>query len=208
MLWVKKLMGWILIGMAAYMIKPLIPYHLGKTGILAAIAAVAGIHLGWLDRTGRAARRFSYLKKALGVVLLAGGIIYLLQAGHKTEGVKWVPYDKDIVAMAAKDRKPLILDFYADWCGPCRAMEKKVFQDPEVIKMIGRFVALRLDLTHRQPSQDEVLKQYGIRGVPTLVFLNREGFEERKLRIESYVDRSVFLDKMKRLLEKSPPLQK
>jgi thiol:disulfide interchange protein DsbD len=194
--------------MAAYMISPLIPYHLGKAGILAVIAAAAGIHLGWLDRTGKTARKFFYLKKALGVALLCGGIIYLLLAGQETGGIRWMPYDQDKISMAAKDKKPLILDFYADWCGPCRAMEKKVFKDPEIVKLSRHFIAMRLDLTHRQPSQDEDLKRFRVRGVPTIIFFNREGVEEKKLRIESYVGKADFLAKMKRLLEISPPFQK
>ena len=46
---------------------------------------------------------------------------------------------------------------------------------------------MRLDLTFRRPFQEEVVKQYGVRGVPTVIFLNRAGIEEKRMRIESLV---------------------
>lgn len=203
LLWVRRFMGWVLVGMAAYMISPLVPHHLGKPGLLAAVATAAGIYLGWLDKTGRSLRGFTRVKKLLGVFLVGGGIIYLVSSGYEREGIKWVPYDQNLISTAAKDNKPLILDFYADWCPPCIAMEKKVFKDPEVVKLSRNFVTMRLDLTRRQPFQEEILKQYGIRGVPTVIFLNRKGVEEKSLRIESYLSKFEFLGRMRKLLEKS-----
>jgi thiol:disulfide interchange protein DsbD len=203
LLWVRKFMGWLLVGMAAYMISPLIPHHLGKSGLLAAVVAAAGIHLGFLDKTGGGLRRFSTIKRLLGISLVCGGILYILSSAYEREGIKWIPYDQNIIATAEKDKKPLILDFYADWCSPCVAMEKRVFKDPEIVRLSQNLITMRLDLTRHQPFQDEILEQYGVRGVPTVIFLNREGKEEKDLRVETYVGRREFLDRMRKHLGSS-----
>lgn len=207
MVWVKKLMGWVLVGMAAYIISPLIPHHLGKSGLLAVIAIVAGIHLGLFDRTGGRLPGFLYLKKIVGIIIVGGGIIYLFSSFHEVEGVTWIPYDQDIISRAAKDKKPLILDFYADWCLPCKEMDKHVFSDPEVVELSHNFITVRLDLTRKKPFQKEVLRKYRIRGVPTAIFFNREGVEEKRLRTEGLVEKSEFLENMRWLLERTTTSQ-
>ena len=109
-----------------------------------------------------------------------------------------------MAAGAAQEQRPAIVDFSADWCIPCKELEHLVFNDPEVVKLARRVLALQLDLTHHQEDQEEILKQYQIKGVPTVVFLNRKGEELRNLRIESFVGKDVFLARLKGLLDEPP----
>ena len=207
MLWIRKFMGWVLLGMAAFMISPLISHLFGRHWLLAGVSAAAGIHLGWLDKTGAKLRIFPYLKKVMGVVLVCGGIVYLVLTSQHVGGIEWIPYDESIIAKAVEEKKPMIIDFYADWCGPCVAMEKEVFTDPEVIKLSRNVINMRLDLTKVKQFHNEVMRKYQIRGIPTAVFINRQGVEEKRLRAVGFVDKSEFLNRLTWLLNKSPSAQ-
>ncbi|MBN1102715.1 MAG: thioredoxin family protein [Deltaproteobacteria bacterium] len=204
MLWVRKLMGWVLLGMASHIVGPLIPSSMGKAGLLAAVAAAAAVHLGWIDRTGLLHTRFLLFKKGLGIALLLGACLILVYTGYEREGIRWIPYDEALLAKAAKERRPVMLDFYADWCIPCRELEKHVFTDPEVVQLSRPFLTLRLDLTTRKDSQQQILSRYAIRGVPTVVFLDAEGREQKGLRIESLVEKEEFIRRARDLLMRHP----
>jgi thiol:disulfide interchange protein DsbD len=207
MLWIRKLMGWVLMGMAAFMISFVVSHNLFRPALLAGVAIAAGIHLGWLDKTGKNVRVFSYAKKIAGVAIVCGGVIYLLLGIRPTGKIAWVPYDEAILAKAAEEKKPLIIDFYADWCAPCRLMDKEVFSDHDVVKLMRNLITVQVDLTNAKPSHDRLLRQYQIRGIPTTVFINRQGTEETKLRIVGLVTKSEFLKRLTVLLNKSDSMR-
>ena len=208
MLWIRKFMGWVLLGMAAFMISPVVSHLFGKHWLLAGVSIAAGIHLGWLDITGKKLKIFPYFKKVAGIVLVVGGIIYLTLSTQDVGKIEWIPYNQSIIAKAAEEKKPVIIDFYADWCGPCVAMEKQVFTDPKVIKLSRNVITMRLDLTRSQPFHDDIMRKYQIRGIPTAVFINKQGVEEKKLRAIGFVEKGEFLKKLELLLKKSPSSQK
>ena len=200
MVWIRKVLGWVLVVMAGYLLQPLVSNPVWKSALLPSILVVAGLHLGWLEGSAAIGRVFPTIKKALGIILIVAGVTFLVVAFRSGTGIHWIPYDQSILLEAGKKKRPVILDFYADWCGPCKALERKVFRDPEVVKLSRRFVSLRVDLTTRHPRQNELLGLYQIRGVPTIIFINGRGAEERALRVESYINRNELLSRMRRLL--------
>ncbi len=204
MIWIRKALGWVLVGMAGYLLLPVIPGTVSRTMLFALVMAAAGLHLGFLDREGKNQRPFSIIKKTLGILLMLSAAMFWLAplGGDHGTGVKWVPYTQERLSAAIEEKKPVMLDFYADWCSPCRALDEEVFGDPEVVKLSSTFVNLRVDLTKRHPHQDILLKRYLIRGVPTVLFINKAGVEEKSLRVEAYIGSDEMIRRMQRALGK------
>ena len=200
MVWIRNAFGWILIGMAAYTVLPLFHSSVLKSSVVAIVLVGAGVHLGWLEKSGGVRRGFVYMKRGVGVLLLSAAVIFFLAGYQQHRGVRWESYSSTRLAEATKQGKPVIVDLYADWCTPCREMEKSVFSDPEVLALSKKFVTLRVDLTRRLPGQDKLLARYGVRGVPTVIFINRKGLEERALRVEELIGKDEMIRRMRRLL--------
>jgi len=202
--WIRRGLGWVLLGMAGYMLMPLISSPSGKSALIAVILVAAGLHLGWLDKTTAAVRLFPYIKKGLGVILIGiGAILFLVPSAHETdERVQWTSYSPFTLEEAARKNQPVILDFYADWCPPCKALDKKVFMDPEIVKLSRHFVNIRIDLTTEHPHQKKLKEKFDFKGAPTIIFINKRGVMEKD-KIESFVDRDIILKRMMRLMKES-----
>jgi thiol:disulfide interchange protein DsbD len=202
MLWVKKLMGWVLIGMAAYFIRPLLP-EVAEVILLAGVSLAAGLHLGWLDRTATGSRAFSRFKTITGMAGLAFATFLLGSWIMLGPGVAWQPYSEPIIAEAQKSSKPVIIDFYATWCTPCRELEIVTFHNPEVVRQAEDFVMVKVDVTHKgNPLHERLLDQYRVKGVPTVVFLDGQGREHPDLRLVDYLPPEQFLLRMARIKKK------
>ena len=146
MLWVEKLFGFAMLGLALYFIAPLFPDGVVPWMVLA-LALVSGVWLGWLDKDSSGGTTFNWFKKATGLAALAVGVFAVIPATPGV-GVAWQDYDPALFDQAREEGRPVLLDFTADWCIPCRELDRFTFSDEEVIAAVDPFLTLKIDLTH------------------------------------------------------------
>ncbi len=195
--WVRRLMGWVLIAMAAYFVRPILPLFL-QFCILAAVAIAAGFHLGWIDRTTATFRSFPWIKTGVGTVLLVIASAMIGNQLFKGPSVHWQPYTDQLLAESVHKNKPVIIDFYADWCSPCRELDQITFHHPDIVKLSkDDFIMVKVDLTQKNGQYvDRILTAYKVLGVPTVVFLDRAGKEREDLRLVEFASPEEFLVRM------------
>ena len=205
MVWVRKLMGWVLIGMAVYFIRPILP-EIFKVMLPVAVALIAGIHLGWIEKSQATSKLFPWLKTVVGIACLVVATIWITTWSIKGPGVTWHNYSEQLLQDATANNKPVIIDFYADWCAPCREFEEIVFHHPDVVKQGDEnFVMIKVDVTQGgNPLHEELLKQYKVKGVPTIVFLDSQGEERADLRLVDFLPPNKFLNYMSSVVNEQP----
>ncbi len=171
--WVEHLFGFVLVGLALYFLDPVVPNNL-MTRILPYYAAGVGIYLGFISREGRSWRPFLVMKSALGVVAIAA-LVFMLYPRKAPEKLRFEPFNSDRLASATEARKPVLIDFSADWCIPCREMEHSTFIDPSVVSEARRFVTMKANLTAQDKKTEELTNKYEIQGVPTTMLIDSSG---------------------------------
>lgn len=201
MVGVRVIFGLVLIGMAIYFILPL----LGDAGnwIFGGFIFLSGFYLIVIDKNGRDARIFLTLKNVIGIVAVVVST-WLLMPG-KTAGtvaeLNWQkPATLEAFDAALRTDQPVLLDFYADWCIPCREMDNFTFTDPRVVEQVTAFQLIKIDLTTAKGEFEQTLqKRYAVKGVPTYVFLNPAGEELTNLRLTGFEKAEDFLKRLQQV---------
>lgn len=204
---VRNAFGFIMLGLAVWMLARVLPpaVTLALWGVL---VFMAGVSLGGLTTLREGSATSQKLGKGVGLLAVMYGAILILgslagsqsvlqplsglrmagqEPASETRGldfrrVKTVADLDSAIAEAAGQRRPAMLDFYADWCVSCLEMEHYTFTDPEVRAALSGTLLLQADVTANDADDRALLKRFGVFGPPTIIFFGpdgrqREGFE-------------------------------
>ncbi|MCK9380351.1 MAG: protein-disulfide reductase DsbD [Sulfuritalea sp.] len=219
---IKKFFGVVMLATALWLVSPVVPLWLQMLG-WALLMVIPAIYLHALDPLPPHAHGWQRLGKGLGVILLLGGAAMLigvlggardplqplgfLRAGASTEAP--APTFERVVSVAALDTrlaqakaagKPVMLDFYADWCVSCKEMERFTFADPQVASRMKQLVLLQADVTANNAADLALLKRFGLFGPPGIIFFDGGGRELVDLRVVGFQSAEQFLPTLERVL--------
>lgn len=209
---IQSIFGVVFLGVAIFLLERILPVAI-TMALWALLLIVTGIYLGAFDAL-RAGRFRSW--KGLGLGLSIYGVLLLIGAasgGHDllrplkgvlmAEGqqdhthlefsqVKGLDGLQQALMAATAQGKPVMLDFYADWCVSCKEMERYTFSDPAVQAVLRKAMLLQTDVTANDAADRALLKSLGLFGPPAILFYTPHGQELRQWRVMGYMPADEF----------------
>lgn len=219
---VKQVFGVMLLGVAVYLLGtvPWIPVLY----LWGALLIVTAVYLGATHALPEGASGWRHLAKGVGVLMLVWGVLALLGGMTGNRDILRPLVLSDIIAASERSAgdqvvhtlftrvnseteldaqllqaraagKPVLLDYYADWCVDCIRMEKATFQDPQVNRVLREgFILLQVDVTDPYDERTRAIKKrYGVFGPPAMLFFARDGVERPELRRYGFIGPEEFL---------------
>ena len=209
---VKKGFGVLLLATAVWLVSPVIP-ALAVMLAYASILLVAAIYLHALDPLPINAGGWRRFWKGVGAVMLLWGAALLigalagsrdplqplavLSSGGSGSAPSLLAFERvaDTAALDARLQnadRPVMLDFYADWCSDCKRMERLTFSDPTVRTQLEGYVRLQADVTANSAADKALLQRFGLYGPPGIIFFDARGQEIRGLRVVGFQNAEQF----------------
>jgi thiol:disulfide interchange protein DsbD len=199
MVGVRRVFGVVLIAMAAYFAAPLMSGDSGRW-LMSAVLVLGALYLLVIDRTGHEQPSIDRVMRVLAAVMLVAGVIMapsvhvgLASIDGSSEHLAWQQYDADSVEAAVSGGGPVIMDFYADWCAPCRELDEKTFAAPEVSSVLEAYERFKVDMTRSSEENQDLASEYRVMGVPTVIVFS--GGEEI-FRITGFEPPATFLERL------------
>jgi len=190
---VKHIFGLILLGMALYFLLPLLAKSYSGY-IIPVYLILSAIYVLFVDKVANNIKGFRIFKITFASIILTFGIYQLFPANEVT--ITWKTFSEVKLKESKNNNRPVLIDFYADWCIPCKELDHSTFPDPKVVEISKKFDSYKADITHTLSKEVEKLrKNYKIIGVPTLLILDSNGKEVK--RITGFVTAEVFYDFLK-----------
>ncbi len=213
---VKAVFGVGLLAVAIVLLERIIPPAAAML-LWGALLICSAVYMGALRDLPVEAGGWVRLWKGLGVVLLIYGALMLVgvaaggkdtvqplrglgfgggaagQAGHiEFKRIKSLADLQREVAAASAAGRPVMLDFYADWCVSCKEMERYTFSDPQVIAATQGFEILQADVTDNDATDQALMAHFGIPGPPAILFYGPQGEERRNYRVVGFMAADEF----------------
>ena len=211
---VKAAFGILLLGVALWTVQPILPgpLALGLWGLLALGTATKL----FMRARATASQPFAW-RQTLAALLSLVGVIQLVgaasgasdplrplerftsrgQAAGAALTFRTVRSVDELDAALRTAGRPVLLDFYADWCVSCKEMERFTFSDPAVQKQLAGVLLLKADVTANNDQDRALLKRFRLFGPPGTIFFDASGQEVRAARLIGYQNSSAFLSTLR-----------
>ena len=204
----KFVLGTLMLGAFYYYLDLLLPARWFDGALGIGLVIVASVYGAFIASNGKTP--LQHVRKGVMQAVLFVGIGYIALAvfdlrpylrnrmisgdsiNQSAKALNWQPYSEAAVAQAAKDRKPVIIDFWADWCAACHELEEQTFTDPRIRELAANFVLLKFDATKTTPELKALKEKYSIMGLPTLIFYNPNGVWIDALTLTQFEDAKKF----------------
>lgn len=185
---VKHIFGFLLLGMAFFFVDPILPksiqgYALPVFGIIAAVILL------FIDKTANQIKGFRLFKTVFSVIVLAVSIWALIPSEKLSP--EWQKFSIASYEESLKNNEAMLIDFYADWCIPCKELDALTFSDPRVIKELESYTSYKVDMTQMTDANEELRKKFNVIGMPTVLIINSKGEEVHRL--TGFVNADEFL---------------
>jgi thiol:disulfide interchange protein DsbD len=210
--------GVLLLATAVWLVSPVVP-PVAAMLAWAALLIIPAIYLHALDPLPPTAKGWHRFWKGIGIVMLLTGAALLigalagsrdplqplagLRGGAVAAESARLPFEPvrsvaELDARLAAVDRPVMLDFYADWCVSCKEMEKFTFADPAVRARLAGFTLLKADVTANSADDKALLARFGLFGPPGIIFFDPRGKEIAGVRVVGYQEAASFLRSLER----------
>ncbi|EGR2610115.1 protein-disulfide reductase DsbD [Vibrio alginolyticus] len=205
---VKTLFGFILLAAPIFLLERIMP-EMWSTILWSALGIAA---FGWLYHIKNSLEFGGWKQSAVGIIAVLGLLasaqpILNYWFGNSTTQTQQATVSftrianvaelEEQLALAKAAGKPVMLDFYADWCVACKEFEKYTFHDPSVEAKLQDFVLLQADVTKNQVQDIELLKHMSVLGLPTIEFWDASGEHVSNARLTGFMQAEPFLEHIK-----------
>ncbi|ENO1772692.1 protein-disulfide reductase DsbD [Vibrio sp. 1641] len=205
---VKTLFGFILLAAPIFLLERIMP-EMWSTILWSALGIAA---FGWLYHIKNSLEFGGWKQSAVGIIAVLGLLasaqpILNYWFGNSTTQTQQATVSftrianvadlEEQLALAKAAGKPVMLDFYADWCVACKEFEKYTFHDPSVEAKLQDFILLQADVTKNQVQDIKLLKHMSVLGLPTIEFWDASGEHVSNARLTGFMQAEPFLEHIK-----------